>query len=91
MRESSHVLPRRVSRRLRGLLLHASSPVATGGSPERRSPSVREALPELQEQVNITLDLIGLRHPHLILRTIYIGQPKTGPEVRFNVEKRAFD
>ena len=41
--------------------------------------------------MNITLDLIGLRHPHLILRTIYIGQPKTGPEVRFNVEKRAFD
>ncbi len=54
-------------------------------------PSVRAALPELQEQANSTLELIGLSDGKLILRKVYPGQDLVGDTVTLDVVTRRFE
>ncbi len=60
------------------------------GEREVLVPSVREALPDLQAQPNLTLELVDISEGMLVLRKMYPDEDRTGDTVRWDVQTRAF-
>jgi len=63
----------------------------TTGERKTLVASVRDALPELQRQANISVELAGIRNGTLVLQKVYADEDREGREILFDVGSGEFE